>query len=74
MKPHNYKQYLSSEHWRTLARLRREFDNDQCAVCGGTTHLQVHHKTYERAPYCEHMSDIVTLCDKCHKLFHSGGG
>ncbi len=65
-----YAQYLQSEHWRTLSRLRREFDGDACAICGSEHPLQVHHRTYERCPYLERLSDIVTLCDKCHELYH----
>jgi len=65
-----YKQYLQTEHWRTISRLRREFDGDSCAICSSEYPLQVHHRTYERCPYMERLSDIVTLCGACHKLYH----
>ncbi len=65
-----YKTYLLSEHWCTLSRLRREFDNDACAICGKEHPLQVHHRTYDRCPFMERLSDVVTLCDTCHEAHH----
>ena len=68
-----YAQYLNSEHWRTLSRLRREFDGDRCAICGSEHPLQVHHRTYDRCPFMERLSDVVTLCEDCHTLFFKKG-
>lgn len=65
-----YKIYLESGHWLTLSRLRKEFDDDQCVICGVEHPLQVHHRTYDRCPYMERLSDVVTLCDECHKKYH----
>ena len=66
-----YEEYLKSPHWRTLARLRREFDGDACAVCGSEGPLEVHHRTYERCPYRERLHDVVTLCAVCHAAVHA---
>ena len=69
-----YRAYLKTPHWKTLSRLRREFDGDKCAICGKEHPLQVHHRTYDRVPYMERLHDVVTLCDKCHALYHGKVG
>jgi 5-methylcytosine-specific restriction endonuclease McrA len=40
-----------------------------CAICSDTGNLNVHHKTYIREG-CEHLGDIVILCEACHRLQH----
>ena len=64
-----YTDYLKSEHWRTIRRLVKERDGYACVICNSTEHLEVHHRTYDRVPYCERLSDLCTLCSKCHGLF-----
>lgn len=65
----DYKVYLQGEHWRLMRRLRREVDNDQCAICGSIDKLNVHHKTYERIG-AEKLGDLITLCYECHGKYH----
>ncbi|WP_416212660.1 HNH endonuclease [Nostoc sp. DedQUE04] len=37
-----------------------------------TESLQVHHLTYENhGKEHEHLEDLITLCDDCHKKQHS---
>ena len=65
----DYTRYLKTSHWRTIARLARERDGDQCVICGNEFKLTVHHRTYDRCPYRERLGDVVTLCAGCHKLY-----
>lgn len=65
----DYKAYLQGEHWKLMRRLRREVDNEQCAVCGSSDKLNVHHKTYERIG-AERLGDLITLCHQCHGKYH----
>lgn len=66
----NYNAYLQGEHWKLMRRLRREVDNEQCAVCGCKDKLNVHHKTYERIG-AEKLGDLITLCYECHGKYHN---
>ena len=65
----NYNVYLQGEHWKLMRRLRREVDNEKCAVCGSRDKLNVHHKTYERIG-AEKLGDLITLCYECHGKYH----
>jgi len=74
MNRQEYKDYLETEHWRTLRRLKIEEANQHCQLCGKgadrTTTLHVHHNTYTRFPYRELLSDLVVVCTQCHSIFH----
>lgn len=69
-----YREYLLSEDWRRVAQQRIEIDGGKCVMCGceGTNfnRLCVHHLTYrhifDENPY----TDLVTLCESCHKAVH----
>ena len=62
-----YREYLNSEHWRTIRRLVLERDGYACVLCGASGgQLEVHHRTYERGWYNERLEDLVVLCIPCH--------
>lgn len=64
-----YENYLKSKHW-LIVRNSIITPNTECAVCGEkNTHLQLHHKTYERIGN-ESVNDLIPLCENCHKLVH----
>lgn len=65
----NYQKYLLSKKWKSFRQKAFEFYGDNCGKCGSKYHLQVHHKTY-RNIYKETLSDVIVLCDKCHKHAH----
>jgi hypothetical protein len=64
-----------SSKWR---KVRKEFlkDNSECAACGSTTKLEVHHiKPFHSHPELElEKSNLITLCENkkygicCHQL------
>jgi len=65
-----YSKYLKSEHWqeRRLRHLRSA--GFRCQLCNDKdTSLHVHHRTYARKG-CERYSDLIVLCEECHRLFH----
>ena len=64
-----YLNYLQSAEWRYLAARVRARDNNMCQDCGNNHQLHVHHLTYERI-YHEPLTDLITLCDTCHRVRH----
>jgi 5-methylcytosine-specific restriction endonuclease McrA len=66
-----YQAYLCSKHWRTLREKRLKKDDYRCSKCGFPYRLQVHHRTYKRLGR-ERLTDIITLCRRCHEEVHGG--
>jgi 5-methylcytosine-specific restriction endonuclease McrA len=66
-----YRAYLKSEAWQKKRRKVLIRDKFECKKCGcqDRRKLQVHHKTYDRL-FKESLSDLETLCKKCHKKVH----
>ena len=62
------KVYLLSEHWKGLRRAKLAV-NPKCEICGKKTHLDVHHLRYKNI-YDVLVSDLQTLCRRCHKKHH----
>ena len=60
-----YVRYMQSPEWRALAARVMARDHHRCWVCGSRRNLQVHHRTYRRFGH-ERLSDLVTLCERCH--------
>lgn len=67
-----YKHYLKSDKWQQKRLLVLMRDKFRCALCGSKKSLQVHHRTYEHI-FNEPLSDLITLCRKCHKRQHDKG-
>jgi 5-methylcytosine-specific restriction endonuclease McrA len=67
-----YAKYLKTEHWKEIRLKVLERDNNQCLMCGTTKNINVHHKTYNNLGN-EKLTDLVTICKRCHKLFHDTG-
>jgi 5-methylcytosine-specific restriction endonuclease McrA len=65
-----YKQYMKSRTWKSKRKgaLRRALDRCQICYTNKET-LHVHHRTYSRLGR-EKASDLIVLCETCHKLFH----
>lgn len=64
--PEKYRLYLESERWLKKREKVLERDGHCCTLCTSIDTLQVHHKTYIRL-YRERVSDLTTLCKKCHE-------
>mgnify|MGYP000388767799 CR=1 FL=1 len=72
MKKRAYWKYLKSEHWQTMRRLALERAEGQCAICGASERVEVHHRDYSRLGE-ERLADLTVLCDPCHELYHTSG-
>lgn len=64
-----YKGYLGTDEWSQKRRKVIERDDFKCRLCAAGGRLHVHHRTYARRGD-EKLSDLVALCEDCHKLFH----
>lgn len=69
----DYKEYINKHpHWQAVRRARFNFDEGRCVICHKDLrreHYQTHHLSYQRLGN-EHMRDVITLCDDCHREFH----
>lgn len=69
-----YEQYLQSKHWRVKVRPPAlERARYRCQLCGkdpGSPPLEVHHNNYARLGQ-ELPSDVIALCDACHRKHHT---
>jgi 5-methylcytosine-specific restriction endonuclease McrA len=65
----NYRnEYLRSNHWRELRR-RKLKETPLCENCGNGLHVELHHINYKNL-YDVELSDLKTLCRKCHIKAH----
>lgn len=67
-----YDSYLATSHWKVKRERAVTRDGYRCRVCNSPDRLNVHHRTYERIGE-EVDSDLITLCQPCHQLFHDNG-
>lgn len=68
-----YTDFLKSGYWQEVKeRVKARFGN-RCATCNRAENLHIHHRTYKhRGDELRHPTDVVLLCDTCHKLIHNG--
>lgn len=65
----SYTAYIKhSPHWRLL-RARKLEANPRCEYCAGNQNLHVHHIRYRAFFDCD-LSDLMTLCEVHHNVFH----
>lgn len=65
-----YNLYLKSPEWFEKRNAVLQRDQYKCRNCDSKKNIQVHHKTYANV-YNERLTDLVTLCDECHKKYHA---
>lgn len=66
-----YFEYLRSSSWaekRNEALMRDEY---HCSICGNPNNLEVHHLKYPSLLGTEPVSDLMTVCEGCHKKIES---
>lgn len=61
--------YMKSPEWAALRRRYYSKYPAKCFCCSTTKNLNLHHKTYNRLGN-ERLSDLVPLCEPCHKAVH----
>jgi len=64
-----YNNYLKSQEWYILKNLALKYSNYKCSKCGETENLNIHHLNYNNIGN-EEISDLITVCNSCHKEFH----
>lgn len=69
--PTTYEAYIQTDKFDIEIR-QPVFKRDgyKCVVCGNTENLQPHHLTY-RNIYHESLDDLITLCNRCHSIYHA---
>lgn len=68
----NYKEQLADSRWLQKKAEILIRDNYTCQKCGATSHLNVHHLSYEIAKLAwEYPNEnFITLCQNCHENTH----
>ena len=70
----DYRAYIeNSEYWQKVRAARFEDDGGRCVVCHEDLHgkrFETHHISYTRLGQ-EHRTDVITLCPRCHTIFHN---
>lgn len=68
----DYKEQLADARWLKKRNEILERDNYTCQKCGATSHLNVHHLSYEKSRLAwEYPNEkLITLCEECHENAH----
>jgi hypothetical protein len=64
-----YNNYLKSQEWYNLKNLALKYSNYKCSKCDASENLNIHHLNYNNIGN-EEISDLITVCNSCHKEFH----
>ena len=64
-----YRLYLQTQHWKDTRSEKLHITGKICEACASDREINVHHKNYDFLGF-ERMSDLATLCRKCHELVH----
>lgn len=64
-----YRDYLLTPEWQATRKRILERDEYRCQICNSPHRLNVHHRDYSRRGY-ENDTDLTTLCQGCHQVFH----
>src|SRR3972149_8589539 len=65
-----YYEYLESDLWSKLRAKVKKRDKRRCRLCNSSGNLHVHHRKYPEVYGQEPLEDLITICEKCHGLFH----
>ncbi len=69
----NYRKQLNTKEWKQKRIEILDRDGHKCTKCGSTVKLTVHHIQYNsiyKDAWNYPNELLVTLCNKCHTLFH----
>jgi 5-methylcytosine-specific restriction endonuclease McrA len=66
----NYQDYIRSEAWKARKAEAIHKAGYKCSKCGNIGKLECHHNAYNRLG-AELDSDLLVVCEKCHKKIHN---
>lgn len=64
-----YELYLASEEFDKIRQEVFKRDGGKCVVCSSSEQIEPHHLHYLTL-FHESISDLITLCKRCHKIYH----
>jgi hypothetical protein len=62
-----YKLHTTERKWKKQSARVFKRDNYQCQLCGSNKKLNAHHVIPWRVEHNDKMSNLITLCDSCHR-------
>jgi len=65
-----YSKYLKSARWKRKRIQALDYHGAECACCGSTNKIHIHHISYLNYPGNEKMTDLIPLCEYHHQLVH----
>jgi len=71
IRPRQPRLRLVGDAYQQLCRQVLERDGWRCQGCGAMHQLQVHHKEFRSHSGADSEENLITLCDRCHKLAHA---
>lgn len=63
-----YQEYLTTEDWKAKRAFKLRHARN-CAVCGVTKNIDIHHFNYRNLTDVQPL-DLIRLCRQCHFLLH----
>ena len=70
-----YYDYITSAYWKARRLRYFHFNKKECAVCGESEGVQLHHLCYKPREYGrEPDADFAPLCRTHHHMFHKEYG
>lgn len=61
---------LSTHRWQKLRAQALQRDGNRCRRCGNGGKLQAHHLVKPEHGGRDELSNLITLCDRCHRQTH----
>lgn len=65
-----YNKFLKSKAWKRIKRESARLHGYACILCSSKNHIHFHHLKYPKRFRKVSPSDVVPLCESCHRTFH----
>lgn len=66
----DYNLYLKTSHWKRVSHKAIKRADYKCMLCNSRKYpLVVHHNNYDNL-FWEKKSDLICVCNRCHKTIH----
>lgn len=65
-----YKEYLKTQHWKEVREFKLLKYGYKCQLCGSENDIHIHHNNYECLFNENIHTDLISMCNECHKKFH----